>query len=456
MNVSLKSNDAVSGILKVDIEKNDYAEMTNKNLQKLRQKVNMPGFRKGMVPIGLVKKLYGKQAMAEEVNKLVSDKLFAYLRENDVKILGEPIPNETEQKPIDFDTDENFEFCFDIALAPEIDVKLTKKDKMTAYKIKVDDEMIDKQVDSYCKNFGSYDKAEKIEVEDMVKGLIVELENGEPKAGGIFLEEAVLMPSYMKGKMEQKKFIGAKLDSKVIFNPFKAFKGAEVELASFLRIKKEEVKDMKSDFSIEIKEITRYKGAEMNQELFDRIFGPETVKDETEFRNKIKESLEEQYAPETEHLFLRDMRSLLIKKAGNVTFADDILKRWLLIANEKTTEEAVESDYPKVVEDLKYHLLKEKLVKDNDIKVEQDDLQELARRVAKSQFAQYGMLSVPDDVLDNYVKDFMKKQETVTSLVDRVIEEKLSSFIKGKVAIDEKEVTDEEFVKIAEIQKLDI
>ena len=456
MNVSLKSNDAVSGILKIDIEKNDYAELTNKNLQKLRQKVNMPGFRKGMVPISLVKKMYGKQAMAEEVNKLVSDKLFAYLRENDIKILGEPIPNETEQQKIDFDTDENFEFCFDIALSPEIDVKLTKRDKMTAYKIKVDDEMIDKQVDSYSKNLGSYDKAEKVEEEDMVKGLVVELENGETKAGGIFLEDAVLMPSYMKGKMEQKKFVGAKIDAKIIFNPFKAFKGAEAELASFLRIKKEDVKEMKSDFSFEIKEITRFKRAEMTQELFDRVFGPDTVKDETDFRNKVKESLEEQFAPETEHLFIRDMRRLLIKKANDVSFADDILKRWLLIANENTTKEAVENDYPKVVDDLKYHLVKEKLVKDNDIKVEQEDIQELGRRVAKSQFAQYGMLSVPDDILDNYVKDLMKKQETVTNLIDRVIEEKLSSFIKGKVAIDIKEVADEEFGKIAETQKLDL
>ena len=450
MNVSLKNNDAVSGILKVDIEKNDYAEPVSKNLQKLRQKVNMPGFRKGMVPIGIVKKLYGKQAMVEEVNKLVSDKLFSYLRENDVKVLGEPIPNETEQKEIDFETDENFEFCFDIAFAPEIDVKLTKKDKLTLYKVKIDDEMIDKQIDSYCKNFGSYDNADSVEDEDLVKGIIVELEDGQPKAGGIFLEDAVLMPSYMKGKIEQKKFIGAKRDSKLVFNPYKAHKGAEAELASFLKIKKEEVKDMKSDFTFEIKEITRHKAAELNQELYDRIFGEGAVKDEAEFRAKVKDSLEEQFSPECDYKFIADMRTMLINKADNVSFADDILKRWLLIANDKTTKEAVESDYPKVVDDLKYHLLKEKLVKDNEIKVEKEDIEVLGRRIAKSQFAQYGMLSVPDDVLDNYVKDLTSKQETVNNIVDRVIDEKLSSFMKGKIAFDEKEVTTEEFGKILE------
>jgi trigger factor len=448
MNVSLQNNDAMSGVIKVDIEKNDYAELMNKNLQKLRQKVNMPGFRKGMVPIGIVKKLYGKQAMVEEINKLVSDKLFSYIRENDLQILGEPIPNETIAKEINFDTDEDFEFCFDIALAPAVDVKLTKKDKMTSYQVKVDDEAINQQVDSYCKNYGSYDKVEEIEAEDMVKGIIVELEGGAPKPAGIFIEDAVLMPSYMKGKMEQKKFIGSKIEDKIIFNPYKAYKGAEAELSSFLKINKDDVKNMKSDFSFEIKEITRYKKADMDQVFFDRIFGPDVVKNETEFREKIKVSLSEQYAPQTEYKFMKDVREMLTRKAGDITFADDILKRWLLLSDEKSTKEAVDNDYPKVVEDLKYHLVKEKLVKENDIKVEKEDIDALGRKVARAQFAQYGMLSVPDDVVDNYVKDLMKKQETVNNIVNRVIDEKLSVLIKDKITVDEEEVSAEEFFKI--------
>ena len=450
MNVSLKNNDAVSGMIKMEIEKSDYAALVDKNLHKLRQKVNMPGFRKGMVPFSIVKKLYGKHALAEEVNKLVSEKLFSYIREQDLKILGEPIPNETEQKTIDFDTDESFEFCFDVAVSPDIDIKLTKKDKLDYYQVKVDDELIEKQVDSYCKNYGSYDKADKVEEEDLVKGIIAELEDGEPKAGGILLEDAVLMPSYMKSKTEQKKFIGAQPDSKIVFNPHKAYKGAEAEIASFLKIDKDKVKDMKSDFTFEIKEITRHTPAELNQELYDRVFGPDVVKDEATFREKIKGYLAEQFAPESDYKFIRDVRALLLKKAGDVAFADDILKRWLLISNDKTTKEQVDSDYPKVVEDLTYHLAKEKLVKDNDIKVEREDLQALAKRVAQAQFAQYGMLSVPDDVLENYAKDMLKKQETANNLVDRVIDEKLSAWIKDKVTITEKEVTAEEFGKILE------
>ena len=445
MNVSFKNNDAISGILKVDIEKNDYAEPLSKNLQKLRQKVNMPGFRKGMVPIGIVKKLYGKQAMVEEVNKLVSEKLYPYLRENDIKILGEPIPNETEQKEINFDTDEDFEFCFDVALSPDINVKLTKKDTLISYNVKVDDEAVDKQVDYYCKNNGSYEKADSVDAQDLVKGVVVELENKEPKPGGIFIEDAILMPSYMKGKTEQKKFLAAKLGDKIVFNPNKAYKGAEIEISSFLKIKKEEVKDMKSDFTFEIKEITRNKSAELNQELFDRVFGQGEVKDEAEFRSKTKDILESQFAPESYNVFIKNMRDMLIKKAGDIAFADDILKRWLLMTNENATEEDVEKDYPKVVEDLKYHLIKEKIVKDKEIKVEKEDVEELGRRIARSQYAQYGMMSVPDDVLDNYVKDLLSKQETVNSIVDRAIDEKLADYIKNVLTVSEKEVTMSEF-----------
>ncbi|MDR1524476.1 MAG: trigger factor [Tannerella sp.] len=450
MNVSLKSNDAVSGVLKVEIEKNDYAELLDRNLHKLRRQVNMPGFRKGMVPLGIVKKLYGKHALAEEINKLVSEKLYSYIRDEDIKVLGEPIPNETEQKPVNFDTDENFEFCFDVALSPEIDFELTKEDKLTFYSLKVDDELIDKEVKQYCRNFGSYDKVDKVEGEDIVKGTVTELENGEPKAGGILVEDAVLTPSYMKGKMEQKKFIGAALNCKIVFNPYKAYKGAKAEIASFLNIEKSQVTDMKSDFTFEIKEITRHNAAELNQELFDRVFGQDVVKDEAAFRDKIKDFLLEQYAPESDYRFIKDMRKLLIKKTGDVAFADDILKRWLLKVDEKTTKEQVDNDYPQVVEDFKYHFAKDKLVKEYDVKVEKEDLEAYAQRVIKLQFAQYGITSVSGDLLDKYVKDMLNKEETVSKFVNRVIEEKLSSLIKEKITIEVQELTPEEFHKIPE------
>ena len=447
MNVSLKSNDSVSGVVTVAIEKKDYEAQVDKSLRQYRQKANMPGFRKGMVPLGMIKKMYGKYVLAEEINRIASESLFNYIRENNIAVLGQPVPC-TDHPTIDFETQESFEFRFDIALAPTLDIKLTKRDKLTRYEVEVDDVLIDKQVDSYRRSFGSYDSVEDVEETDFVKGTVVEMEDGEQLPGGIWVEEAMLMPKYIKDEEERNKFLGAKLNDKVVFNPRKAYEGAEAEIASFLKVKKEEVAGITRDFRFEIKEITRHKPSDLNQELFDKIFGEGVVKSEAEFRDRVKESLQEQFRPQSDYKFFADVRALMLKKTADVTFADDILKRWLLKSDEKNTPEMVEKDYPHVVEDLKAHLAKEQLVRAHDIKVEDADIESLAKRVAQAQFAQYGMLSVPDDVLDNYAKDMMKKEETVRNLVDRVIDEKLAEWLKEQVKVETKTVSLDEFEKL--------
>ena len=450
MNISLKNNDTTSGIIKREIGQSDYAEQVEKSLKNIRKKANIPGFRKGMVPMGMIKKMYGKQALAEEINKLVSEKLYHYIQENKLNILGEPLPNQTEQKAIDFNTQEEFEFCFDVALAPEIKIELSKKDKLPYYKVKIDDEMVSKQLDAYRANFGSYDKVDEVEEKDLVKGVIAELENGAVKEGGIVVEDAILMPSYIKNEEERKKFLGAKNNTVVIFNPNKAYDGAEAEIASLLKIDKSKVAETTSDFSFEIKEITRHKDAEMNQELFDKVFGEGIVTSEEEFKNKIVEALTEQYVPQSDFKFLEDAREMLVGKVGELKFADSILKRWLLVANEKNTPEKVEEDYPQIIKDLTYHLIKESIVKDNEIKVEDADVETFAKRVAKSQFAQYGMLSVPEDVLDNYAKDMLKNKQTLQNIIERAVEEKIAAWLKEQVELEEKEVSTEEFNKLFE------
>ena len=450
MNVSLKNIDAVSGIVKLEIVKADYAEQVEKSLRNFRQKANVPGFRKGMVPMGMVKKMYGKHVLVEEVNKLVSENLFSYIRENKLNILGEPMPNESEQKPINFDTQEDFEFCFDVALAPEINIALSKSDKLPYYEVAIDDEMLNQQIDAYTANFGTYDKADEVEEKDMVKGTVAELENGSPKEGGIVVEEAVLMPAYMKDEAEKAKFVGAKVNSVVVFNPNKAYDGAEVEIASFLKVDKEAVAGITGDFSFEITEITRHQKAEMNQELFDKVFGEGVVTSEEEFKNKIKDALTDQFTPQSDYKFLLDAREVLVQKAGEMKFADDMLKRWLVAANENTTAEKVEEDFPKMIEDLKYQLIKENLVKSNNLKVEDADIEAFAKRVAQAQFAQYGMLSVPEDVLANYAKDMLKNKQTLQNIIDRAVEEKLAAWLKEQVELDVKEVSTEEFGKLFE------
>jgi trigger factor len=448
MNVFLKKNDAVSGVLKVEIEKNDYAGLVDKSLIKLRRKMNIPGFRKGMVPLNLVKKLYGKQAVKEEVNKLVTEKLYTYMRDNDANMLGDLIPNESEQKPINFDTDEIFEFCFDVALSPEIRIELTKEDRLSYYRIIVDDEQIDKQINLYCKNFGVYEEVDKVGETDLVKGVVTELENGDPKAGGIFVKEAVLMPSYMEEETEQEKFIGAVLGDKIVFNPYKAYNGAEKKIVSLLEIEKEKVEETHSDFSFEIKEITRYTPAEVDRQLFDNVYGSGVVSDEAEFRSKVKETLTKRFSMDSDLLFMKDVRPFLIKKVGDVEFADDILKRWMLLSNEKWTKEQVDDDYPKVMEGLKYSLIKEELVNKNGLKATTEELDLYAGYAVKAQLAQYGIMSVSDDMLKTYAKEFLEKEEIVDKLTDKILDKKILSLVKETVTLEVKEITVEEFARI--------
>ncbi len=450
MNISLNKNDATRGIITMEIVKADYADQVEKNLRSFRQKANIPGFRKGMVPMGMINKMYGKHVLVEEVNKLVSENLYKYIREEKLGILGEPLPNETEQKELNFDTDENFEFKFDVALSPEINIELNKKTKVPFYEVTIDDDMVEAQVNSYRSNFGTYEQVNDVEEKDMIKGFVAQLDNDVPKEGGIQVEEAVVMPMYIKDEAEKAKFMDATVNSVVVFNPFKAYKGAAPEISAFLKIDKEEVADTNTDFSFEIKEITRHQEGELNQELFDKVFGEGVVTTEEEFKNQIRTVLAEQFAPQSDYKFLKDIKDVLVKKAGDLAFADDLLKRWLLVANEKNTPEKIEDEYPQIIEDLKYHLIKENLVAKNEIKVEQEDVNNFARRVAKAQFAQYGMLSIPDEVLDNYAKDMLKNKETLQNVIDRAVEDKLAAWLKEHVKLDVKTVTMDEFNTLVE------
>ncbi|MDR3268779.1 MAG: trigger factor [Tannerella sp.] len=448
MNISHENNDATSGIIKLEIEENDYEAQVEKNLRQYRQKATVPGFRKGMVPMGIIKKMYGKYVLAEEINNIVSEKLSGYIRDNDIKIIGQPIPARKEEQPVDFETKKSFEICFDIALYPDINVNLTKQDKLTYYQVSVDDEMLNKQINAYRKNSGTYDAVDDIEATDMVKGVVVELEDGNIKEEGILVENAVLMPAYIKDEKEQAKFIGAKLGDVIVFNVQEAYQGAAAEIASFLSIDKETVADITSDFRFEVKEITRHKEAELNQKLFDELFGKDNVTSEETFREKVKDLLIEQLQPQSEYKFLMDIRTLLIQKAGAVQFADDILKRGLAATNENSTPEIVEKNYPQMLEDLKFNLVSSQIIEANNLKPEEADLENYAKQLAKSQLAQYGMYFVPEETLAGYAKDVLKNAESVENIVNRVTEQKLMTWVKEKTDVTTKEVSLEEFEKL--------
>ena len=446
MNVSMQNVDKVSALLTVNIEKADYQEKVEKLLKKYRQQVNMPGFRKGMVPMSLIKKQFGKSAMAEEVDKLMQDAVNNYIRENKVNMLGMPLPNDEKMQTIDFDTQENFEFVFDIALAPEFKAEVSEQDAIDFYTITVSDEMVNSQVDMYAQRAAKYEKVEEYADRDMVKGLLAELdENGNTKEGGIQVEGAVMMPSYMKNDEQKAIFATAKVNDVLVFNPNAAFEGNEAELSSLLKIKREEVAEMKSNFSFQIEEITRAVPAALTQELFDQVFGEGAVSSEEEFRGKIKEGIAAQFLADSNYKFLLDARTYLMNKVGKLEFPDALLKKIMLMNNEDKGESFVEENYEKSLEELTWHLIKEQLVEAFEIKVEQVDVLEMAKENTRMQFAQYGMMSIPEEMLENYAKEMLKKKENVEGLVNRAVETKLAAALKGKVALNNKEVSMEEF-----------
>ena len=449
MNIVRKDLDQNNAIITLSIEKVDYAEKVDKTLRDYRKKANIPGFRPGMVPVGLVKKMYGKAVLAEEINKLVSDKLSNYIRENNVNILVEPLPNKTEQKEIDFDTQENFEFVFDLGIAPEFEVELTKKDKVKFYNIAVSDEMIENQVKSYTGRYGKYVQEDLAEEKDMLKGELLEMANGKVNESGIKVQDATLTAAYMKDDAQKALFVGAKKGDLITFNPAKAFE-SEVEISSLLKISKDAAKAIDSDFQLKVEGITRYHESEINQELFDKVYGEGVVKSEEEFRAKIKENIQENLAADSEYKFGVDAQEVLVAKYADITLPEEFLKRWVLASNENYTTETLEEDFPKMIADLKWQLIKGKLIKSSNINVEANDVEEFAKKMAKAQFVQYGMIGMDDEIIANYAKDMMKKEETFKTIVDRVTDQKVFEVIKEAVKLDNKEVSIEDFNKMFE------
>jgi len=449
MNIQFESADKVNGLMTIIVEKADYEEKVNKTLKDYRKRAQVPGFRPGMVPMGLIKRQYGTAVKVEEVNRLLSEKLYEYVRENKIQMLGEPLPNEEKQQPQDFEQDGPFTFVFDIAVAPEMNATLTGRDKIDYYTIEVDDKLIDEQVRMYASQAGEFVQAQEWSGNDTLTGDLRQLDaQGNTLEDGITVSGAMVMPSYVKGDEEKKKFDGAKPGDIITFNPKKAYPDNDAEVAALLKMDKEQVKDLDCDFSYQITEIRHFQPADVDQKLFDRVFGEGTVKDEKEFRQKIAETIAPQLQSNSDYRFLIDVRKHMEKKVGKVEFPEALLKRIMLNSNKDKGADYVEKNFESSINELKWHLIKEQLVAANSIKVEEADLMEVAKDAIRAQFAQYGMSNVPEDVLENYAKEQLKKQENVENFVDRAVDQKLISVLKTVVKLNEKKVTLEEFNKL--------
>ena len=448
MNIKFESADKINGLMTITIEQADYQEAVDKKLKEYRKKAQVPGFRPGMVPMGLIKKQYGTAVKVDEVNRILGEKLYDYVRENKIQMLGEPMPNEEKQQPQDLQGDGPFEFVFDIAVAPEFKAELTAKDKIEYYTIKVDDKLIDDQVQMYASQAGEFVEAQEWSGNDTLKGDLRQLDaKGNTLEGGITTEGGMIMPSYIKGEDEKKKFEGCKPGDIITFSPKKAYPDNDAEVAALLKVDKAQVKDLDCEFSFQVTEIRHYQPAAVDAKLFEKVFG-EGVKDEADFRQRIADSVKVQLAANSDFKFLQDVRKYAEKKVGDLQFPEALLKRVMLNNNKDKGEEFVEKNFAASINELKWHLIKEQLVAAAEIKVEEADLKAVAKDAIRAQFAQYGMTNIPEDVLDNYAEEQLKKRENIDNFVDRAVDVKLTEALKGVVKLNEKEVTLDEFNKM--------
>ena len=447
MNISFENPDKVNGLLTITVEEADYQASVEKTLKDYRKKANYPGFRPGMVPMGLIKKQFGASAKMDAINKLIGEQIYKYMQDNKIQMLGEPLPSE-KQEAQDLEKPAPYTFAFDIAVAPEFKIELNGHNKIDHYTITVDDALIDRQVDMFASRSGSYEKAESYEDNDMLKGDLRELdEQGNTKEGGVTVEAATIMPNYIKNEAQKALFNGAKLGDIITINPSEAYE-SEAEIASLLKVERDRVKDFKGNFSYQITDIQRYKRHPVDQELFDQMFGKDTVKDEKAFREKIAEGLKAQLAVDADYKFILDVRAYCEKKVGKLQFPDALLKRIMLNNNKDKGEEFVEKNYEQSVKELTWHLIKEQLVAANQIKVDDADVLNAAKEIARVQFAQYGMNNVPDEYVENYAKEILKKRENVDGLVDRAVDIKLTAALKKVVKLNEKEISLDDFNKM--------
>lgn len=448
MNISLENPEKVSGVLTLVVEEADFAGDVEKQLKDYRKKANVPGFRPGQAPMGMIKRQVGAQVKVDVINRLVGEKLYDYVRENKINMLGEPMPHLGEE-PVDLDAAAPYTLKFDIAIAPEFKVKLSNKDSIVYYDITTDDAIVDKEIDAFASRSGSYQKVDEYQDNDMIKGDIRELnEDGSAKDGGITVSQASMLPSYIKVDDQKALFQGCKVGDVIVFNPKKAYPESNIEISSLLKVSKEEAEKITADFSFQVTEISRYQKHAIDQDLFDQVYGEGNVKDEADFRAKVAEGIKEQMVQNADFRFLQDVRKYVEEKIGEVKYADDLMKRIMLANNKDKGMEYVEKNYEASIKELTWSLAKNQIVEAQKIKVDDADVKAVAIDVTRMQFAQYGMTSVPEEYLEQYAEGMLKNREQVDNLVNAAVDRKLMAALKDVVKLDKKTISFEEFGKL--------
>ena len=449
MNVSIEKIDNVNGKITVSIEENDYKDKVTSELKRIGKTHTLPGFRKGHVTVDQLRRRFGKQVKSDVINQEVYEAVINYIRDNKLAILGEPLP--VEVKEIDMNS-VDYTFEYEIGLTPEINVDL-KKVSLPYYNIEVSKEMVDEQDANFRERFGNQVPGEEVDEKALVKGSIMELnEDGSVKdtEDAIQVVGGIIAPMYLKDKEEADKFIGKKLNDKVVFNPYKACEGDVTRLASMLNIEKEKAAEAKGDFEMSIAEIIVVKPAELNEEYYKNIFGPDKVKTEEEYFEAIKQMISAQISGNSEMLFHMQAEKQLVEEYGNFELPQEFLKKWLVRRNEGLTAENIDEEFEKMIPSLKWQLIKERIAAVAEVKIEEADVQNHAKAIARQQFAQYGMTNVEDDMLSDYAKRILEDKNSRSRIIEEAGDAKLFEAIKQTAKIEAKSVSVDEFKSIAE------
>ncbi len=450
MKVSFEAPDKINGLLTITVEEDDYKEDVEKTLKEYRKKAKVPGFRPGQVPMGMIKRQFGSAIKMDAVNKLLGNEIEKYISENNIQMLGEPLGSE-KQEAQDLEAAPPYTFMFDIAIAPEFKVELTNKDKIDYYDIQVDDELVDKQVKMFAARMGKNVSVEEYQDGDLLKGDMRELDDkGNTKEGGLTVEDAVIMPKYIKVDEQKKIFDGAKKGDIITFNPKKAYPDSITEVAALLKVKKEEAEQYAGDFSYQITNIDRMQDHAVDQELFDQVYGAGNVKDEKDFRAKIADGLKKQLEHESNYKFLLDLRKYVEDKVGALTYPDALLKRILKQRNTDKDEAAIEKNYELSLKELSWDLMRSQLAEQLKVKVTDDDVKNAAIETARMQFAQYGMNDVPEMYVEQYAENLLKKEDTRHNFVNRAADVKVVEAVKPVVKLNKKKISLDDFQKMTE------
>lgn len=448
MNVTMTKVDNVNATVAVSIEEKDYADKIKKTLKEINMSRPEPGFRPGHVPAALIRKKYGKAVKYDVINKEVADALYNYIKENNVKVLGNPVPVKNE----DFDLDNaDFTFEFKVGVAPEIDSHVNKEMHIPYYTIEVSDDMITRQDEMFRRRYGQQVPGDTVEPNALVKGVITELDaEGNPKAEGIVVENGIVSPQYFKSEEQRALFVGKHVGDVVRFNPAATCEANEAELSSMLNIPKEETAAHHGDFNLEIKEIIVLKPAEDGPEFFNACFGQDKVHNAEEYKAALRDLIANQLSADSNFRFTIDGKDIILKAVGDIELPDAVLKEYLMQQNENLTAKNIDEEYTRLRPDLVWQLVSESIAEQLKVQITKDDMLQLAKAIAQNQFAQYGMTAVPDDVLTKYANDMLENEKTREQIANQTVDAALWSAVKDAVTVDEKTVSVEDFNKLFE------